>query len=93
MKTSNTEMEKVINKIYNNACKRLIEDCESEMNEIIETKSQEKFDSLVKKVNREMIAAKEITPADVEVYFDTWHIIARALNDALVMQMQINANK
>lgn len=93
MKTSNTEMEKVINKIYNNACKRLIEDCESEMNEIIETKSQEKFDSLVKKVNREMISAKEITPADVEVYFDTWHIISRALNDALVMQMQINANK
>lgn len=86
-------MEKVINKIYNNACKRLIEGYESETNEIIETKSQDKFNSLVERINREMIAAKEITSDfDADVYFETWYIISKALNDYLVTQMEINVN-
>lgn len=93
MKTSDKKMQEVFDKIYNNGYRRLIENYELEANEIIDTKSQEKFNSLVKKVNREMIAAKEITPADVDVCFDTWTIIARALNDFLVVQMQINVNK
>lgn len=87
MKKNNTNKEEVFNKIYCKACERLNDEYDSEINEIIETKSMEKFNSLVKKINREMISAKEITPADVEVCFDTWSIIASALSDIITIKM------
>lgn len=77
-----------LTEIYCIAIDVITDNFDTEISEIAETKSQEKFNSLSKAVQRKMIADGNITADDASTYFMLLSdAINKAINDVLYIKM------
>ena len=73
--------------IYVMALDVVDEHFQTEMEKVIETKSNKEFMSLVSAVNRKMVEDGQITTVDVDTFFDlVYHNVAKAVNDMLMVK-------
>lgn len=73
--------------IYVMALDVVDEHFQTEMEKVIETKSNKEFMSLVSAVNRKMVEDGQITAVDVGTFFDlVYHNVAKAVNDMLMVK-------
>ena len=73
--------------IYVMALDVVDEHFQTEMEKVIETKSNKEFMSLVNAVNRKMVEDGQITTVDVDTFFDlVYHNVAKAVNDMLMVK-------